>query len=301
MWTCNDWARQSVMSEGEQKLVDTQGDYLYAVRDGEPLPDAQWRSCRIMITSERLVLSTGGNKQAIPHSNILVPDEDEQLVPEGMDAPGATALKIGNNVILIDAQEVQDFESEYCRAALHDEVILVKYPAIVGGVVQEDAAWSKARFRLQEDQITLGLPDNESVSFPLDDVGTMETATEAVAGETREVVKVEHTDEEGRSVETHFSGVSWHPKALAALLRTTLDEREGEFELDDIEKQVLMALYSGVSPFEIADFVGIDVEKVEEIYQKLLDAGAVDKVRERTEVSLNAKGRNLASEAMNEQ
>ena len=68
-----------------------------------------------------------------------------------------------------------------------------------------------------------------------------------------------------------------------------------------MESQVLMALYSGVSPFEMADFVGISVDEVEEIYQKLLDVGAVDKVRERTEVTLNAEGRNLASEAMNEQ
>ncbi|WP_336327976.1 CheF family chemotaxis protein [Halovenus sp. HT40] len=288
------------MSEGEEKLVDTQGDYLYAVKNGEPLPDAQWRSCRIVISSERLVLSTSSNKQAIPHSKILVPEKDEDLVPDGMTAPGATALQIGNNVILVDAQEMGDFESEYCRAALHDEVILVKYPAIVGGVVQEDASWSKARFRLDDDEIVLGLPDNETVTFPIDDVGTVETATEQVAGEQREVVKVEHTDEEDRSVETHFSGVTWHPRALATLLRNTIENRQNEYELDDLDSQVLMALYSGVSPFEMADFVGTDVEEVEEIYQKLLDAGAVDKVRERTEVSLNAKGRNLASEAMNE-
>ncbi|MFT4946521.1 MAG: helix-turn-helix protein [Natronomonas sp.] len=289
------------MSEGEQKLVDTQGDYLYAVKDGEPLPDAQWRSCRIVITSERLVLSTNNDKQAIPHSKILVPDEDEDLVPEGMEAPGATALQIGNNVILVDTQELADFESEYCRAALHDEVILVKYPAIIGGVVQEEAAWSKARFRLNDDEIVLGLPDNETVTFPIGDVGTVETASEQVAGEQREVVKVEHTDGDGRSVETHFSGVKWHPRALATLVRNTIENRQDEYELDNLENQVLMALYSGVSPFEMADFVGIDVAEVEEIYQKLLDAGAVDKVRERTEVSLNAKGRNLASEAMNEQ
>ena len=289
------------MSEGEQKLVDTQGDYLYAVKDGEPLPDAQWRSCRIVVTDERLVLSTSSNRQAIPHSKILVPDDDEDLIPDGLDAPNATPLKIGSNVILVDAQEMSDFESEYCRAALHDEVILVKYPAIVGGVVQEEASWSKARFRLDDDEIVLGLPDNETVRFPIDDVGTVDTATEHVAGEQREVVKVEHTDEEDRSVETHFSGVVWHPRALATLLQNTIERRQDEYELDDMENQVLMALYSGVSPFEMADFVGTDVEEVEEIYQTLLDAGAVDKVRKRTEVSLNAKGRNLASEAMNEQ
>jgi helix-turn-helix protein len=289
------------MSEGEQKLVDTQGDYLYAVKDGEPLPDAQWRSCRIVVTDERLVLSTSSNRQAIPHSKILVPDDDEDLIPDGLDAPNATPLKIGSNVILVDAQEMSDFESEYCRAALHDEVILVKYPAIVGGVVQEEASWSKARFRLDDDEIVLGLPDNETVRFPIDDVGTVDTATEHVAGEQREVVKVEHTDEEGRSVETHFSGVVWHPRALATLLQNTIERRQDEYELDDMENQVLMALYSGVSPFEMADFVGLDVEEVEEIYQKLLEMGAVDEVRVRTEVSLNAHGRNLASEAMSEQ
>ncbi len=289
------------MSDGEQKLVDTQGDYLYAVKDGEPLPDAQWRSCRIVLTTERLVLSTSGNKQAIPHSQILVPDEEESPVPDGLDAPGATPLKIGNNVILVDAQELGNFKTEYCRAALHDEVILVKYPAIIGGVVQDDASWSKARFRLDDEEITLGLPDNETVSFPIDDVGTITTSAGEVAGEQREVVQVEHTDEEGRSVETHFSGIEWHTKALAALLTSTIEKRQDEYELDDTENQVLMALYSGVSPFEMADFVGLEVDEVEEIYQTLLDAGAVDKVRERTEVTLNAKGRNLASEAMNEQ
>ena len=289
------------MSEGEQKLVDTQGDYLYAVRDGEAVPDAGWRSCRIVLTNERLVLSTSDNRQAIPHSQILVPDEDESVVPDEIDTMGATALKIGTNVILVDAQQLDDFASEYCRAALHDEVILVKYPAIIGGVVQDDASWSKARFRLDDDQINLGLPDGERVSFPIDDVGTVETSTGQVAGENREIVQVEHTDDDGRSVETHFSGVEWHPKALSALLQATIERRQDEYELDDIENQVLMALYSGVSPFEMADFVGIEVETVEEIYQKLIEAGAVDKVRERTEVTLNAKGRNLASEAMNEQ
>jgi len=288
------------MSEGEQKLVDTAGDYLYAVRNGEPVTDADWRSCRIVLTSERLVLSTSGGKQAIPHSKITLLD-DESALPEQHEDETATALRIGNNVILVDAQQFDDFEQEYCRAALHDEVILVKYPAIVGGVVQEDAEWSKARFRLDDDRISLGLPGNETVGFPIEDVGTIETTSQQVMGENRRVVRVEHTDENDRSVETHFSGMEWHSRALSSLLRTIIEERGEDYELSPVENQVLMALYSGVSPFEMADFVGIDVDEVEEIYGKLLEVGAVDKVRERTEVTLNAQGRNLASEAMNEQ
>ena len=290
------------MSEGEQKLVDTSGDYLYAVKNGQHLQNPNWRSCRIVLTDERLVLSTSGGKQAIPHSKIRIQEDGTEFAPDGVDISGATPLHIGENVIFVDAKQLDDFESEYCRAALHDEVILVKYPAVVGGVVQGDASWSKARFRLDDDRINLGLPGNERVDFPIEDVGTVETETAQVMGETRHVVKVEHTDEQDRSVETHFSGMEWHSRALDSLLKGVIERRQGEDrELSDEESQVLMALYSGVSPFEMSDFVGIPVDEVEEIYQNLLEMGAVDKVRERTEVSLNAQGRNMASEAMNEE
>jgi len=290
------------MSEGEQKLVDTAGDYRYVVRDGQQLPDADWQSCRVVLTSERMVLATSGGKQAIPHARIRVAGEGDEFVPEGVDVSTATPLKIGDNVILIDAQGVEDFESEYCRAALHDEVILVKDRAVVGGVIQEDAAWSKCQFRLEEDTVTVGLPGGDSLTFDIENVGTIDTEHQHVMDEQRRVVKVEHTDDEGHSVETHFSGMAWHSRALQSLLRTVIEQRqEEEYELDDIERQVLMALYSGVSPFEISDFVGIDVDRVEEIYQKLLAVGAVDKVRTRTEVTLNAQGRNMASEAMSEE
>ncbi len=286
------------MSDGEQKLADISGDYRYAVKEGRTLDDSEWRSCRLVLTSERLVLATNGGKQAIPHSKILVPDGD--VVPESVDATTATPLKIGDNVLLIDTQGVDDFESEYCRAALHDEVILVKHPAVVGGVIQDDAGWSKCRFRLDEDTVRLGLPGGKTVTFDIDEVGTIETDEQRVMDEQRHVVAVEHTDDEGRSVETHFSGMEWHTRALEALLRTVIESRQDDYELTEMEEQVLVALYSGVSPFEMSDFVGIPVEEVEEIYQNLLDAGAVDEVRVRTEVSLNAKGRNMASEAMSQ-
>ena len=289
------------MSEGEQKLVDTPGDYRYVVRDGTRLAESDWRSCRIVLTSERLVFATSGGKQAIPHSRIRLPDGDSDIVPDNVDTATATPLQIGDNVILVDAQSVGDFQSEYCRAALHDEVILVKHPAVVGGVIQDGASWSKCRFRLDGDTVAAGLPGGETVAFDIGAVGTTDTDDQRVMGEVRTVVKVEHADDEDRSVETHFSGVAWHARALESLLSTVIEERQDDYELSDMESQVLMALYSGVSPFEMSDFVGIDVDQVEAIYRKLLDVGAVDEVRTRTEVSLNAQGRNMASEAMSEE
>lgn len=287
------------MSEGERKFLDTGGDYRYAVRDGQPVEASDWRACRVVLTSERLVLATDGGTQAIPHATIRLPDGAEPGA--GPTREGATPLAIGNNVVLVDAEGIEDFESEYCRAALHEEVILIKHPAVVGGVVQDDASWSKCQFRLRDDTIVLGLSGGGTVSFDIDDVGTIETTDQEVLGETRPAVKVEHTDDADRSVETHFSGMARHSRALESLLEKTIEKRQSEYELSETERQVLMALYSGVSPFEMSEFVGIEVERVEEIYANLLEVGAVDRVRERTEVRLNARGRNMASEAMNEE
>lgn len=287
------------MSEDEQKLVDTAGDYCYAIKNGEVVPDPQWNSCRLVMTNKRLVLANNSGKQTLPHSNIEIVDEG--TVPDGVDATGATPLRIGDNVVLFDATDVSDFEREYCRATLHGEVILANHPAVVGGVVQDDSEWQKTRFQLDDDTITLGFPGGGSTDFAVDDVGTIETEDRHVMGEERTVLEVEHTDEEDRSVETHFSGMDHHTTALQLLFERVIEEREGDYELSETENQVLMALYSGVSPFEMADFVGLPVDEVEEIYQNLLDAGAVDEVRTRTEVSLNAQGRNMASEAMSDQ
>jgi helix-turn-helix protein len=287
------------MSDGETKLVDSAGDYCYVVRDGQPVAEPRWRSSRVVLTDKRLILAGSDGKQSLPHGSIRLADDFE--APEGVAADGATPLRVGDAVVLVDAPDAEDFDREHCRAMLDAEVILVKHPAVVGGVVQ-DAGWSKARFRFADEHVKLALPGGETTSFAVEDVGTIETTSATVMGEDRTVVEVEHTDDEGRSVETHFSGTAAHTRALEHLFGAVIEGRGSEeYELTETENEVLMALYSGVSPFEMADFVGLDVEEVEEIYAKLLEMGAVDKVRERTEVSLNAHGRNLASEAMSEQ
>lgn len=62
-----------------------------------------------------------------------------------------------------------------------------------------------------------------------------------------------------------------------------------------------MALYSGVSPFDIPDFLGKEIEEVEETFERLIDLDVSEEVRVRRDVSLTARGRNVASESMNEQ
>jgi helix-turn-helix protein len=61
-----------------------------------------------------------------------------------------------------------------------------------------------------------------------------------------------------------------------------------------------MALYTGVSSFEIPDFLGMDVDKVEEIFERLIELDVLEEVRKRREVSLKTRGRNIASQSIND-
>jgi len=285
------------MSEEERKILDVAGDYRQVRRDGQPVEDPDWQSARIVLTDRRLVLAGNGSNRTIPHGRVTIPDD----LDGAENAAETLVLQMGSTVIEVSPAGETDFQDAYYRANLAGEVVLVNHPAVVGGVVQEDAAWEKAKFSTTEERFSLTFPGGDRVRCDFADVGTVETGSRSVMGETRPVVEIEHTDDDDRSVETHLSGTERHTSVLRELFEERVAERDEDYELTETESQVLMALYSGVSPFEMSDFVGLSVDEVEEIYQKLLDVGAVDKVRTRTEVSLNAQGRNMASEAMSEQ
>ncbi|WP_135663800.1 CheF family chemotaxis protein [Halorhabdus rudnickae] len=286
------------MSEEERKLLDAAGDYRYAVRDGERVAESDWQSCRVVLTDKRLVLAADGSNRSIPHGKVIIPDDPGEFVD---DTAGEIPIRIGSNVIVVSTPDAEDITLAYCRANLAGAVLLVRHPAVVGGVVQDDAEWTKARFLVDDESFSLQYPDGQQVACAFEDVGTVDVESRTVMDSQRRVVEIEHTDPEGRSVETYLSGTERHTSVLGTLFEQIVDARDGEYELSETESQVLMALYSGVSPFEMADFVGISVDEVEEIYQRLLTLGAVDEVRTRTEVTLNAQGRNMASEAMSEQ
>ena len=288
------------MSGDERKILDTAGDVCYVVRNGESVENPEWASCRLLLTNKRLVVAENDDKKTIPHAKVTIP-RDETVVPGSVDTNGGVTLRVGSTVVVVTAADVDDFVETYCRANLGGGVILAKHPAVVGGVVQDDASWSKARFAVEDDLFTLQFPGGDSMACELEDIGTVEERGGTVMGEQRDIVALEHTDEQDRSVETHLSGNARHTTVLALLFERIVDRREDDYELSESESQVLMALYSGVSPFGMADFVALSVEEVEDIYQHLLEIGAVDEVRTRTEVTLNAQGRNMASEAMSEQ
>ena len=287
------------MSESERKLLDTTGRFTQVVRDGTKLQDISWQDGRILLSNRRLVLAGKSGKQTLQLSKI---DEIEgrldvnQAIAQVSDY---VSIRIGADVYLVSTRESESFERTLHKTILDGEILLVKHPAIEGGVVQ-DTEWEKARVKIGEDAVNLAVESGAFVQIELDDVGTVGRSERAVRSKERPVLEAEHT-EEGTSVETYLSGDPKYCSVLGSVLNRGAEQNASSIELEEREKEVLMALYSGVSSFEVPGFLDMDPDEVEKIYERLVELDVLQEVRIRREVALKPRGRNIASESMNSQ
>lgn len=287
------------MSEGEQKLADQRGRFAQVVKDGRKVPDVEWVGGRILLSTKRLVLVSNEGKRTIPLSRIRSIKGRQDANQPLAQVSSYISLQMGGDVTLISPKDHEAFEHTLYRAILDQEVILAKHPAVEGGVVQ-DTGWEKGRLKIDEGEVDLAIATGQFVEIDIDDVGSVEQHEATVAGEERAVVEVEHT-EDATAVQTNISGKRQHVQVLASLLRKGEQKNTTDVELSDEESEVLMALYSGVSPFQISEFVGMDVDTVEETFDDLIEQGILEEKRVRREVTLKARGRHIASEAMGEE
>ncbi|MFC4448383.1 CheF family chemotaxis protein [Halorussus aquaticus] len=285
--------------EGEHKITDTQGKFLQVVKSGRKLNDPDWTSGRVLLSNKRIVLAGNQGKRSIPLSDVKGLKGRYDVNQAVASVSDYLSVEFGDNVILIGTNvDIEEFETDLYGALLNQKMILTKHPAVEGGVVQ-DTNWEKARVKITDGMVNVAIASGTFVGIELDDIGSVERATRTVKGEQRTVLEVEHTQGD-TSVQTYVSGQTRRCALLESLFQKGERKNEGGVELDEVEKEVLMALYSGVSPFEIPGFLGMEVDEVESIFERLIEVDVLEEVRKRREVSLKTRGRNIASESINE-
>ncbi|MDY6819647.1 MAG: CheF family chemotaxis protein [Halobacteriales archaeon] len=287
------------MSEGEHKVADTQGKFLQVVESGRQRSDVSWQQGRIILSNKRLILVDNDGKRALPLKKLQSLEGRYDVNQMVAEVANYLSLQFGDDVFLIAPSDHTEFEWTLYQTLLNRTVVIARHPAVEGGVVQ-DTDWEKAQLKVEEGELNVVLASGGLVAIDLDDIGSIEENRRTVMDDKRDILEVEHS-EEGTSVETYLSGQPRHVAIVKSLLEKGAQQSEAGIELDDDEKQVLMALYSGVSPFEIPDFVGMEVDEVESVFDRLIELDILEEVRKRREVTLKARGRNIASEAMNEQ
>lgn len=285
--------------QGEHKVADTRGKFAKAVKDGRAVNDASWTQGRIILSNRRLVLVGNGGKRTIPLAGIDGLEGRQDATQALARVAGYVSIRHENDIYAVAAEDHEAFRTDLFRAMLDQRVILAKHPAVEGGVVT-DAGWEQARVKVEADAISIALRSGTFVELDLDDIGRLATGERTVKNEKREVLEAEHSVD-GTSVETHLTGSVRQVAVLRSMLKEGESRSTVEVDLDEGEREVLMALYSGVSPFEVPNFLGLDVDDVEETYERLVELEVLEEVRIRREVTLKSRGRNIASEAMNDQ
>ena len=286
---------------GEHTLVDTKGEFVQVVTDGRKRNNIEWLPGRILLSNKRLVLATNQGKRTIPLSK-LTSVTASQMNQQLARVDSYVKLQAGRDVWLVSAKRTDEFADELYNVLLDQTVIIVKHPAVKGGVVQ-DATWEKARFNLDEendDTVNIAIANGTFVELDIDDVGTVEAKEKEIRGQERPLLEVEHTID-GTSVETHISGSPRHVSLIEGLARQGEQRNAADIDLAPEETQVLMALYSGISPFKIPEFVDMDIDEVEDVYDRLMEADILEPVRTRREVQLEARGRSIAGDAIADQ
>ncbi len=285
------------MGKSEQKLADVTGKFTQVVRDGQKLSDTSWSNGRIVLSNKRLVVVGNDSKETIPLNKITSIRGRYDVNQTVATVSDYITVNYGPNVYLVAMEEVDQFELNIQKAILNGEIVLIKHPAVKGGVVQ-NTSWQKARVKIDEGVANFAVENGSFVQVEVDDVGTLETDERSVHSKSRPVLEAEHT-EEGSSVQTYLSGSKQNISILKSVLDKGAEKNASSIDLSSKEEEVLMAIYSGVSPFEVPEFLDIDVDEVEEIYERLVELDVLEEVRIRREVALKARGRNIASEAMN--
>ncbi|OUJ18502.1 Chemotaxis system protein containing CheF-like and HTH domain, archaellum-associated [Methanonatronarchaeum thermophilum] len=298
------------MGSSEKKLFDMIGGYIHPLIKGNTRRvDAKWVKGKIILTNKNLwLVNKKGRKKIKLKSMKEIGGQfnlNQEVLKQG-DYVGIVYKKNGERTVsLITSMkdsELKKFKRILLKYFADNKIVVVKDPVKKGGVLQDDTKWKKAKTTLKKQSMHFVDEDGNILNLNLENVQNISMEFKDFKGEEKDTLVIERINDEGVSVVSYI----YAPKVTLSVINNFIKESfekhvKSEIELDQKEKEIIMALYSGISPFDIPDFIGVDVDKVEEIYERLVEINALNEIRKRREVELTTRGRNLASKVMGEE
>jgi taxis protein CheF len=173
-------------------------------------------------------------------------------------------------------------------------------PAIRGGVMIQEAQWEKGSVVVIKSGIWF-VGNAKQVCVPISDVAAIELTKRDVQGKPTDVIKIDHLE----SAEVVSSLVLCPLSTLQVLYNFLKDTTKGMdmkgTELDGIDQQVAMLVYSGMDSHAIENMLNIPHKQLDQIYDKILKLGIAEVVVIRREVQLTTKGVRYITDATKSQ
>lgn len=293
----------------EIKIEDIIGKFISPLIAGSKrFIDAKWIPARIILSNKNIWLIGKDIKKRIPLESIYDMGGRIDINPEITRTPYYLLIRHidrENQISLISAKkdDLDRLRSAITEVLLNGRVVVIKYPVKKGGVVQRDAKWVKAQIAIKENGLRLVTKEGKLIKIELDKLQKVKKEESEFEGKLRKIVDIQFSEPEGEiefTVECYIHASEKILNVLYQFIYSGFDRVSADLQLSDTEKQIIMSLYTGISPFEIPSFLGLDVDEVEDIYENLIKLGVLKEVRKRKEVILTTRGKNLASEALSQ-
>ena len=173
-------------------------------------------------------------------------------------------------------------------------------PAIRGGVLIQDAQWEKGSVVVVRSGIWFVSPVKQ-ICVPVTDVAAIEITKRDIQGKPTDVIRIDHLE----SGEVVSSMVLCPLSTLQVLYNYLKDTTKGMdmkgTELDGVDQQVAMLVYSGMDSHAIENMLNIPHKQLDQIYDKILKLGLAEVVIIRREVQLTTKGVRYITDATKSQ
>ncbi|WP_297535347.1 CheF family chemotaxis protein [Thermococcus sp.] len=239
-------------------------------------------------------------------------------------------LTIGNNLLIYDEKKFSEFVHTIFETLINGKSVKIQLARIKGGALNLDSKWEDGSLRIisvtsaktGKKERNIVVLDRNMKPVPIfSDVEDMDLEEVELNGQKVIAWKIKHfhisetvtsylyiPEKRTRLYVLRYL-MKYVPSYFEFIIKLSKEfpELEAEFKefvekelkelqsLDEIEKQILMALYSGLNPLEIHQFLGISERELEEIYDKMIDRGLLKIVMIRKVVELTREGRKIVN------
>jgi len=250
-----------------------------------------WVVVKLGITEDRIVIPAPVNKEILFKTVIDVAERKNILI---------VAAKTDTEVVakILSVDKVLAILKKLILNSCNAYRLMAYFmsPAIRGGVMIKDAQWEKGSVVVVHTGIWF-VGAAKQVCVPVTEVAAIELTKREVQGKPTDVVRIDHL-ESGEVV----SSLVLCPLSTLQVLYNFLKETTKGMdmkgtELDGVDQQVAMLIYSGMDSHAIENMLNIPHKQLDAIYDKILKLGLAEVVTIRREVQLTTKGVRYISDA----
>lgn len=281
-------------SEATTVVARTSVDFVYPVnQETQPEEKAWIRNGVLTITSTSIRLSQGNRQHELPlrgledvedlvigprHALFLTRYHDGRFVSCGISATSKTI------------ESLKRYFVHYISDTFKTDIFYIS-PISRGGVIVTNPSWARGMLLATQKSIWFMAKDRQ-IRIGLNGITNIRREKRKLSNEEREVLVIDHVDHGEAS-----SSLVLCPESTMDMLDNYLSdlvERYNslgkEHRLTEIEGQVATLIYSGVDSNTIQSMLGMEINTLEQCYDRLLGLGIAKVARIRRELELTPKG-----------